>query len=130
MQIIRYTPQQPQAGTFDFPLIAVIRLIEAQLEAEFTEKEWLYLQQLVDLTSANREVFPVGMGWLNDLIAAALIDRGAFTVYCPCCEAHLSAKQIQAQAWSYYHSPQDAGGGQIYRCDRGHDLLTVQRWIT
>ena len=62
--------------------------------------------------------------------AVELIERELFTVFCPKCDRHLPVSTINKEEWSYFHDVLAAGGGRRFLCNRGHELLKVQDWIS
>lgn len=127
---IRYTQPGDEAGVFDFPLEAVLQELEqTKLErpdlpeiVEFIE--WLS-SQATDIVEVSHKQWEVMAGY-----AAELIEKGLFTVFCPKCERHLAASTISKEEWSYLHGPLAASGGRRFLCNRGHELLKVQDWIS
>jgi hypothetical protein len=127
---VRYTPPGDEAGVFDFPLEAVLYELE-QTRQKRTDSctiagfmEWLS-SQTTDVVEVSHKQWGVMVRY-----AAKLIERGLFTVFCPKCGRHLPASTINEEEWSYFHDALAAGGGRRFLCDRGHELLEIQDWIS
>ena len=132
MQYLRYQPLNGGDGVFFFPLPAIVKYLEYAIAHE-QPKPYVYM--LRDLVAASKmpiEIIPMQPESisLDDYVAADFIDQRSFTVFCPHCDTHYTASQIQRESWSYFYDASDAGGGRAYRCTLDHILLTVQDWVS
>lgn len=135
MQIIRYTPHgrphHPSAGVFFFPVPAILRILERDIGAFHHLKTTTpAIWKLVDASAAHSEEIYIDYDLigLDDRMAAVLIERGAFSAYCPHCESFYTRSRITTESWQYYYNPEAFGGGRRYLCEMGHELLNVQDW--